>query len=99
MYLRTNVLDEICRQKIHGLNKVPEIHCFNKEWEWYDELEWFTLNTVVYDNEFLKEDIERISVTFFENKGKIDIYMSVFYLKLMKHVFYFMLVMMGRIRN
>ena len=78
VYFRANALDEICKQKIHGLNKVPEICGVNKEWEWYDTLEWFTLNTVVYDNEFLKENIERIDITFFNNKREISIFMSAY---------------------
>ncbi|MDE6909479.1 MAG: hypothetical protein K2P44_03270 [Lachnospiraceae bacterium] len=39
--LRTNVLDEIARQKMYGLERIPEVEGGYDAWEWHVGLETF----------------------------------------------------------
>ena len=83
LFFKSNVMDEIGKQKIHGLFRVPEtktIHDVSEwtfameAWEWMLALETFGVKWVDYREEYLREDVPEISLHFKDGTNDVDIY-------------------------
>lgn len=62
---KPNVMDEIGEQKIYGLFRVPAVHYSGHDrWEWMGGLETMGALWVDYKEEFLREDVSKISLHF-----------------------------------
>ena len=68
-------MDEIGKWKIHCLVQVPEIEAIHddNESDWMLALETFGVKWVDYREEYLKEDISEISLSFFDDNNDVDI--------------------------
>lgn len=63
--IKPNVMDEIGEQKIYGLFRVPAVHYSGHDrWEWMGGLETMGALWVDYKEEFLREDVSKISLHF-----------------------------------
>lgn len=79
---KSNVMDKIGKQKIHGLVRVPETETIHdaSEWmlaletsEWMGALETFGALSVDYQEEYLREDVPEISLHFKNDKNDVNI--------------------------
>ena len=70
--LRPNVMSQISKWQVAGLNRVPEIDGFYPEWEWWEALEVGALS-LDYKEEYLKDDILSVSLHFYDNSNDVRI--------------------------
>lgn len=74
-FFTPNVMDEIGKWKIHCLVQVPEIEAIHddNESDWMLALETFGVKWVDYREEYLREDMSEISLSFFDENNDVDI--------------------------
>ena len=65
----SNALSQIGKSKIYGAMDVPELEgClsgWHDEWEWMGALETMGAASIDYKGEYLRKDVESISLLFF----------------------------------
>lgn len=74
--LKPNVMDEIGEQNINGLVWVPEIEEHDPR-DWIFGLETMSVLGVEYKEEYLREDVSKISLWFYDDKNDVDIYAQI----------------------
>lgn len=76
-YMRTNVFDIMGKRKIAVMIKIPEVDEDSDIWEWNQALDFFGFNSAIYDNEYLRKEIEDLRLSFFPDCNNIKIFISV----------------------
>lgn len=76
-YMRTNVFDIIGKRKIAVLIRIPEVDENSDIWEWNQELDFFRFNSVIYDKEYLREEISDLRLNFGASNNDVGIFTEV----------------------
>ncbi len=76
-YMRTNVFDIIGKRKIAVMIRIPEVDENSDIWEWNQALDFFHFNSVIYDKEYLREDINEIRLNFGVSSNDVGVFVEV----------------------
>ena len=71
------MFDIMGKRKIAVLMRIPEVDVHSDIWEWNQALDFFSFNSVIYDNKYLREEIEDLRLTFFSDCKNIKVFISV----------------------
>ncbi len=72
-----NVMSQIGKRQIYGLNHISEIDGYYPEWEWKPSLETVGALSVNYKRKYLREDVLDISLGFCLNSNDVRVYITV----------------------
>ncbi len=68
-----NVMSQIGKRKIYGINDVREIEGCHETWEWMGGLETFGALSVEYKRKYLREEVLDVTLSFYLNSNDVRV--------------------------